>query len=455
MTVYAYRDGKPLALGNALDKVLLNLKAFADETEREHGKARTRDAHERKAKAGHVTGGLVYGYTNERVGSHVERRPHPVEADVVRRIFQLYADGLGPRGIATQLRNDGAPPPKPRQSGATPGWSRAAVSEMLKRELYRGVMAWGKRGKVDRRGTKVRERQDEASVIRVHDERLRLVAEDLWRAVHARRQTIAASTPAGTWTRSEAKPALLAGVAVCATCGAGITRVSRSHGSGLHRRRVLLYGCGQHVRNRAQCDNAVALPEDVLDREVLVAFGESLSPAVIEAALDLALADHKAEQAAEGPRRRQLDRDLLAIKTRIEVLTEAVATSAGSLPSLLAKLTTEEHRRVELQRERDALDVAAKTTDLFTAKMRKAIVRAAGEVKAALLDDREGAAEVLKAFVPQIRCTPFGAGHGRGYDFEGTGDYGALIGQTLARRGVPDGIRTRVARLKIWSPRPA
>ena len=61
----------------------------------------------------------------------------------------------------------------------------------------------------------------------------------------------------------------------------------------------------------------------------------------------------------------------------------------------------------------------------------------------------DGAHEVLTAFVPYITCTPFGVAHGRGYDFAGDGDYGALVGQTLARRGVPDGICPSGARFVV------
>jgi hypothetical protein len=55
----------------------------------------------RKAKAGHVTGGICFGYRNiEIVGtdgrrSHVEREIEAAEADVVLRIFKLSADGYG------------------------------------------------------------------------------------------------------------------------------------------------------------------------------------------------------------------------------------------------------------------------------------------------------------------------------------------------------------------------
>ena len=59
---------------------MLSLTAFADELEREKARQRTYDAMLRKAQAGHVTGGRVFGYDNVDVlgadgkRSHVERR---------------------------------------------------------------------------------------------------------------------------------------------------------------------------------------------------------------------------------------------------------------------------------------------------------------------------------------------------------------------------------------------
>src|SRR5688572_27207542 len=76
---------------------MLSLTAFADELEREKARRRTYHAMYRKAKAGHVTGGRVFGYHNvEVIGtdgrrSHVERPINEGEAAVVRQVFQSEA----------------------------------------------------------------------------------------------------------------------------------------------------------------------------------------------------------------------------------------------------------------------------------------------------------------------------------------------------------------------------
>jgi hypothetical protein len=101
---------------------MLSLTAFADQLEREKARQRTYDAMLRKAKAGHVTGGACFGYRNvDVVGpdgkrSHVERRINDTEAAIIRRIFQLSADGHGVKAIAKALNAERAPPGRSRDA---------------------------------------------------------------------------------------------------------------------------------------------------------------------------------------------------------------------------------------------------------------------------------------------------------------------------------------------------
>src|SRR5919107_1587412 len=62
--IFFYLEDRERTLDTPTDKIVLSLRAFADELEREKARQRTRDAMLRKARAGHVTGGLVFGYDN-------------------------------------------------------------------------------------------------------------------------------------------------------------------------------------------------------------------------------------------------------------------------------------------------------------------------------------------------------------------------------------------------------
>src|SRR5262249_38563227 len=71
--VFYYLEDRERTLDSALEKIMMHLSTFAAEMEREKARQRTRDAMQRKASRGHVAGGKVYGYRNERRGDHVER----------------------------------------------------------------------------------------------------------------------------------------------------------------------------------------------------------------------------------------------------------------------------------------------------------------------------------------------------------------------------------------------
>jgi DNA invertase Pin-like site-specific DNA recombinase len=57
--VFFYLEDRERTFESATDKLLMSVTAFADEFEREKARQRTYDALERKARAGHVTGGRV------------------------------------------------------------------------------------------------------------------------------------------------------------------------------------------------------------------------------------------------------------------------------------------------------------------------------------------------------------------------------------------------------------
>jgi site-specific DNA recombinase len=152
--VFFYLEDRERTLDSPTDKIMLSLTTFADELEREKARQRTYDAMQRKAKAGHVTGGRVFGYDNVDVlgaggsRSHVMRRINDAEAVVVRRIFELCAAGEGLTRITKTLNEDRVPAPRPQQQRPV-GWAGSTVREVLPRPLYRGEIVWNQTRKRD------------------------------------------------------------------------------------------------------------------------------------------------------------------------------------------------------------------------------------------------------------------------------------------------------------------
>ena len=67
--VFYYLGDREARLNDATGSVMESVRLYAAEMEWENGRQRTRDAMERKARQGYVTGGVVYGYENVRMAA--------------------------------------------------------------------------------------------------------------------------------------------------------------------------------------------------------------------------------------------------------------------------------------------------------------------------------------------------------------------------------------------------
>lgn len=165
--VFLYLEDRERTLDTPMDKMFLSLAGFAAEMERDKARHRTKDALVRKAQLGYVTGGRVYGYDNVEIvvpaaspdgrpaRQGVVRKINETQASIVRRIFEMCAQGLGLTRIAKTLNAERIPPPRAHGRG----WAPTAVREILHRELYRGQEVWNRTQKIHRRGTKAQRRR--------------------------------------------------------------------------------------------------------------------------------------------------------------------------------------------------------------------------------------------------------------------------------------------------------
>jgi Resolvase, N terminal domain len=152
--VFFYLEGRERTLDTSTDKLLMSVTAFADELEREKARQRTYDAMQRKAKAGHVTGGRVFGYvcSNMRERGTCNNRswlPMPlvdsgilesVEKDVLteRRVTAVISIAKSLPARSGTLRRV-----RPRLTNAYPSWRlRLATSRQRSRQEGRSRAFW-------------------------------------------------------------------------------------------------------------------------------------------------------------------------------------------------------------------------------------------------------------------------------------------------------------------------
>ena len=346
-----FKDGE-IALDSATDKFLLSAVNFAAEVEREKAQERSRDAARQRATHGYVTGGKCFGYRNMRLGTgHVIREIEPTEADTVRRIFALCAEGKGLRRIAQFLNAEGAPTPRAQQLRPD-GWVPSSVRAALYRDAYRGMSVWGKAKKRDAWGQVNATRRPPAEWLRTDAPQLRIVSDEEWNAAHERLSSSRTNYLRHTDGQVWGKPAngveskyLLTGMAACGECGGGMAVYSRKGGS--RGQRAFFYACPRARVDR--CGNDLEVRMETADSAALSMLADDvLAPDVVELALTKLtdMLDSPAEDVAA--RRARLTASLQQSEKELANLSRAVA--AGEPPETLLRAMRERERECEASR---------------------------------------------------------------------------------------------------------
>jgi DNA invertase Pin-like site-specific DNA recombinase len=421
--LFTYADGREITQDSALDKFSLNALNFVAEMERELSRTRTREAMRSKAARGHVAGGIVFGYRNVRGADHVDRAIIDDQAAVIRRIFQEIAAGRGYAKVAQGLNADAIPCPRGRR------WAMTCVREMVFRDLYRGRIVYGRTRWQDRGGTKVKVRVPEAEWLTVDAPHLRVVPEELWRAAHERisrtRQAYLRSTGGKLYGRPETgveSKYLLSGFLVCGACGGGMHVIRRSSQRG---RRALYFACNNWRVNHA-CSNSMSLHTGALDAHVLAALkADVLTPEIVEAVVTRTIELARLEPGEHAERRLRLTSDAERLGEEIGRLTEAVATGAGALPSLVAALKDRERQRADALARLEHLDGLSRAPewgDGIRSKLRARLT----EWHGFLGRQPEVARQILrKLLVGRLVLTP--DENTRTYTVQGRATYGRLL----------------------------
>ncbi len=231
-----------------------------------------------KFRKGLAAGGISYGY--ERTSEPGVHKINEVEAEIVRRIFVMYASGLSPRQIAGQLNKEQIPGPRGGAwNASTINGHRQRNNGILRNSVYVGERCWGKT-------EKVRNPETGRKVIRVrtgdklhhNDPELRILDQDLWDRVQTRLPNRENSH------RKKRTDYLLSGLMKCGACGSSYI----SQGGGQY----VKFGCSAR-RERSTCSNRRMISRSLIDNSVLYAISnhllkpECIDPAIREYNKDL------------------------------------------------------------------------------------------------------------------------------------------------------------------------
>ncbi len=448
--VFYYLSDKEELLDTPEQRLMVQLSSFASEMERVKTGERTRDALRRKAAAGYSAGGQCFGYESvpvmgtavngEAVRLHVDYRIKEDEAEIVRAIFGMYADGHGLTAIAKALNGDpryadknlkyfAGRTPRAPQNG-TGSWCPTCIRAMLYRSRYAGVLEYGHMRSVRdvERASRRIKNPNTREIIRVERSDLRIIDAELWDKVQARlkaiRETYIRSNNGQLWGRPETgreSRYLLSGLAVCALCGSNITVV------GGQKRSHYYYGCSYYQNRGCKvCANDTRARRDDVDAAVICAIERvALTPEAIEAAVDRAIEMVESKLKETPSQVPKLEAELARVRRELDNFLALVA--AGAAPaSVVAEILKREEKIKSLEAELLRYHVPVQISPEVLRRYMNRVTQDLGRFKDLLYGDVAKARQLLRKllrdangrFAP-LRFTPVERDGVKGFDFEG------------------------------------
>jgi site-specific DNA recombinase len=363
---------------------------------------------------GFHAGGRCFGYRNVPAdGGGVRLEIEESEAAVVRRIFEMSANGLSLKSIATALNADRVCPPRPRSTTKHATWAPTAIREMLRRELYAGRLIWNRSRFIKVPGTNKRVARPRPRSEWRTSERpdLRIVSDVLWQAVQGRQekmQQLYGGHP-GLLNRSASSGNLLTGFVKCGLCGGNLVIVTG------RKRRHAMYGCPQHWY-RGACTNGLKIRQTELESGLLNELQIALlKPAAISHILDEFKRHLKSEQADHSVSSHRIEERKKGLTAELARLTAAIAGS-GHSPTLLAAIA-------EREKELDAISTLRRGTNpIFESnskRLRQYVVERLSSLPELLSCDVPLARTELSKHVTQITMHPSQQSGNRHYVCQG------------------------------------
>lgn len=238
-----------------------------------------------RVEAGKSGGGKCYGYDVVRqideLGNPItgERKINDYQASTITRIFNAYAEGQSPRSIAIKLNKESIPAPSGKDWGAsTIHGNKQRGTGILNNELYIGRSVWNRLRylKDPDTGKRISRLNPESEWVVTGIPELRIIPDNLWRAVKERQQNTSTTRKAikgnqnGMWDRKRPKY-LISGLMTCGACGGGMIHVNSER-----------VGCAT-ARNKGTCNNLTTIRRDALENTVFEGLSEHLmDPSLFE-----------------------------------------------------------------------------------------------------------------------------------------------------------------------------
>ncbi len=359
--------------------------------------AKTRRGQRGRVEAGKIPGGNSYGYKIVRrildngSVSTGEREIDPVQAAIIRRIFQEYADGLAPRSIAGRLNTENIAGPRGGPwNASTINGSRQRRNGILNNELYLGRITYNRQ-----RYTKDPETGKRRSRLNPEHEwvitdvpTLRIVDDGIWDRV----QQIKARYASQPGNKRQTKKRLLTGLVKCGRCGGSMTIVNRNR-----------YYCSTK-REQGTCTSSVGIKAIDLENRILSGLKDILLGN--EDLIEAFVAEFKAEitrlRKQRGSHERQAQKELNKVNRAIKRCLNFITDGDGEPGLVRDELHSLEGRKHDLERtlavshQEQEVELHPNIAELYGRKV--------AELQSLLTDEssRPQAMELIRAMIDRI-----------------------------------------------------
>ena len=249
-------------------KLMISVLSAVAEIERENIRVQTMEGRIQKAREGKWNGGFApYGY--KLVNGKLEINEE--EAVAIRTIYDQYVNtDIGSNGISKYLENHGIRKIQ-RQNGKNPLFDAHLVRLILKKPVYCGKIAYGRRKTEKVHGTRneyrLVEQDDFLLVDGLHEA---IISEEVWNAAQAKLIAQAKKYEHVNKGKDE-RTHLLSGIVRCPVCGAGMygNKSIKYKKDGTKYKDFFYYGCKHRSMQRGhKCDYKKQIREELLDDAV-------------------------------------------------------------------------------------------------------------------------------------------------------------------------------------------
>ncbi len=405
--------GGPIDPGSEAHDLVMTLFGGMSKGERSRIQLRTRTAmQDLAARTDRFLGGRPpYGYRLADAGPHpnpgraaagqLAHRlvPDEVAAPVVRQIFEMFIDGVGVRGIAQRLTDEGIPSPSAHDPARNPhrdpkGWAFSAVRAILLNESYTGRRVWAKQRKVEElidpddvaagSQTRLRWRPEEEWVRPDHRTHEALVSDDVYLAARGR---LASGERGSRKPRTSVHAYPLRGIIYCAICSRRMEGTWHSRKDGVNGR--ALYRCALRS-HRALIDDFPDHPRTLYVREDAIL--APLDNWIATITSPEALASHQ-PSAPRASTNDAVQAKLADVDRKIAALISAVEAGAD-LPQLTDQLRRRSVERAGLEAQVRALP---RQRDLSGEELRAAIEQLGGVASILSTADASARAKIYES----------------------------------------------------------